>query len=257
MKSKITKILMCTLLCAVVLCMGAFAAETVDPDENGAYTVEYTKTAGEYYAILVVEGTYAEGEAPTITEDSIIYISQETADAQGKATFANFKLKSNVAGTVYIGGSDMDAAVLYGYTTPVSEGFDVTGTVTVDSGSAVEANVTLTSTADATKVYTATTVSGAYTITVPADTYKFVVTKKAHLSYTDSEYAVTANATKDVALKGGDTNASGVIDHVDLNDVFLEYLNTPNIADITADGVVNHVDLNILLTNYFAEKVVE
>ncbi len=250
--ARLRKILICVLICTVALCMGAFAAETADPDANGAYTVQYQGTQGSYYAILVVEGTYAENEAPSITADSILYISQETADAQGNAVFAEFKLKENVEGTIYIGGSDLEKAVLYGYTTPVSEGFDVTGTVAVDSGSAVEANVTFTSIADETKIYTAETVSGVYTLTVPADTYKFVVTKKAHLSYTDGEYAVTANATKDVTLKGGDVNDTGEIDHADVLATVTNYRVTEEnvMGDVNGDGTVDHADLLIVVTNY-------
>ena len=91
MKKNFAKIFLACLVCAVMLCVAVSAeTTTVVPGDDGKYDVTYNGTSGEYYAILVVEGTYAENETPTISEDSIIYFSQETAGADGNATFANF-----------------------------------------------------------------------------------------------------------------------------------------------------------------------
>ncbi len=256
MKTKLFKVLCCAVFCAVVLCMGAFAVETYTPDEKGAYTVSYTGTEGQYYAILVVEGTYTEGQTPEITEDSIIYISQETAGAEGAVNFTSFKTKNPVDGTVYIGGSDMDAAVLYGYLDSGTEqNFNVSGTVSADSGSAVESVVKLTA-ANST-VYQITTTNGAYTIAVPEGTYKFEVTKKAHLSYTKNALEVVADTVKDVELVGGDTDESGKVDYVDLKAIISEYNAVGTVADIDASGKVDYVDLKLVVSNYNAAAMVE
>lgn len=257
MKAKFLRKALCALAFAAVLCGGAFAAETYNQDALGAYTVDYTGKAGEYYAILVVDGIYEDGKMPTITEDSIIYISQETADAEGKVSFADFKTKNDHDGTVYIGGSGLDSAVLLGYVKAPLTGSKVSGSVTSDSGSPVESNVTLTSTTDSSKTFTATTKDGTYEITVPNDTYKFVVTKKAHLSYTKNELAVSENVVKDVKLVGGDTNADGTINYRDLNSVIVEYNTAGETADINGDGTVNYRDLNVIITNYNANAVAE
>ena len=257
MKAKFLRKALCALAFAAVLCGGAFAAENYNQDASGAYTVDYTGKAGEYYAILVVDGTYEEGEMPTITEDSIIYISQETAGTDGKVSFANFKTKNDHDGTVYIGGSDLNSAVLLGYVKAPSTGSKVSGSVTSDSGSPVESSVTLTSTTDSSKTFTVTTTDGAYEITVPNDTYKFVVTKKAHLSYTKNELAVSADVVKDVKLVGGDTNADGTVNYRDLNSVIVEYNTAGETADINGDGTVNYRDLNVIITNYNANAVAE
>lgn len=257
MKAKFLRKALCALAFAAVLCGGAFAAENYNQDASGAYTVDYTGKAGEYYAILVVDGIYEDGKMPAITEDSIIYISQETADAEGKVSFADFKTKNDHDGTVYIGGSGLDSAVLLGYVKAPLTGSKVSGSVTSDSGSPVESNVTLTSTTDSSKTFTATTKDGTYEITVPNDTYKFVVTKKAHLSYTKNELAVSEDVVKDVKLVGGDTNADGTINYRDLNSVIVEYNTAGETADINGDGTVNYRDLNVIITNYNANAVAE
>lgn len=254
-----------TLFLSVLLAMAVFAfAASAAPvnytaNEDGSFDVTYTGTAGEYYALVIVEGIAAEGTAPVITSSSIQYIDQVTAAADGTATFNGVLLKTDgVKGTIYLGGSDLDAAKLLGYVNNSGdeETFTVSGTVTSDS--AKEAKVTLTSTSDAAKVFTVDTASGSYTISVPADTYKFVVTKAAHLSYTKNALEVTADVAKNVELKGGDTNADGVIDITDLGKLLNTYnSDTDLVADVNGDGVIDVTDLGKLLNNYNAIAVVE
>lgn len=253
-----------TLFLSVLLAMAVFAfaasAAPVDytANEDGSFDVTYTGTAGEYYALVIVEGIAAEGTAPVITSSSIQYIDQVTAAADGTATFNGVLLKTDgVKGTVYLGGSDLDAAKLLGYVnnSGTEETFTVSGTVTSDS--AKEAKVTLTSTSDGAKVFTVDTASGSYTISVPADTYKFVVTKAAHLSYTKNELEVKANVAKDVELKGGDITADGIIDFDDWTEVIMNYSTATESADITGDGIVNFDDLTLVVVNYTAKSVVE
>lgn len=257
MKAKFLRKALCALAFAAVLCGGAFAAETYNQDALGAYTVDYTGKAGGYYAILVVDGIYEDGKMPTITEDSIIYISQETADAEGKVSFADFKTKNDHDGTVYIGGSGLDSAVLLGYVKAPTTGSKVSGSVTSDSGSPVESNVTLTSTTDSSKTFTVTTKDGAYEITVPNDTYKFVVTKKAHLSYTKNELAVSENVVKDVELKGGDVTLDDTINIRDITALIAVYNTNDATADVNGSGTVDIRDLTVLLGNYGKTAIAE
>lgn len=253
-----------TFFLSVLLAMAVFAfAASAAPvnytaNEDGSFDVSYTGTAGEYYALVIVEGIAAEGTAPVITSSSIQYIDQVTAAADGTATFNGVLLKTDgVKGTVYLGGSDLDAAKLLGYVNNSGdeETFTVSGTVTSDS--AKEAKVTLTSTTDEAKVFTVDTASGSYTISVPADTYKFVVTKAAHLSYTKNELEVKADVAKDVELKGGDITADGIIDFDDWTEVIMNYSTATESADITGDGIVNFDDLTLVVVNYTAKSVVE
>lgn len=253
-----------TLFLSVLLAMAVFAfAASAAPvnytaNEDGSFDVTYTGTAGEYYALVIVEGIAAEGTAPVITSSSIQYIDQVTAAADGTAAFNGILLKTDgVKGTVYLGGSDLDAAKLLGYVnnSGTEETFTVSGTVTSDS--AKEAKVTLTSTSDAAKVFTVDTASGSYTISVPADTYKFVVTKAAHLSYTKNALEVMADVAKNVELKGGDLNSDNVINFDDLTEVVLNYSTDSEVADINGDGIVNFDDLTTIVLNYLAQSVVE
>ena len=241
MKNKILKALLCTAVCAALLCVCAFAAETYYPDENGAYTVEYAAgTQGQYYAMLIVEGTFTETDTPTISSDTIIYIDQQTADSAGKASFASFKPMRAVEGTIYIGGSDLNSAVLFGYISTEAAKNVVSGTVTSDS--ALESTVTLTSTTDSSSVYTVTTSSGVYTVSVPSDTYKFTVTKKNHLSYTQNALEVSADMTKDVTLKGGDINSDNAVNFDDFTEIIMNYATYNDTVDVNGDGLVNFDD---------------
>lgn len=252
-----------TLFLSVLLAMAvfAFAASAAPADytanEDGSFSISYTGTAGEYYALVIVEGIADEGTAPVITSSSIQYIDQVTAGADGVAAFNKVLLKTDgTAGTVYLGGSDLDAAVLLGYVNKSGDKtFTVSGTVTSDS--AKEASVTLTSTSDETKVFTVSTAAGAYTVTVPADTYKFVVTKAAHLSYTKNALAVAADVTKDVELKGGDVDQNGAIAFADLTEVLNLYGTADENADVNGDGSIGFTDLTAVLNNYGATAVVE
>ncbi|MGN1121208.1 MAG: hypothetical protein ACI4RV_02500 [Eubacteriales bacterium] len=250
-------LLLSVLLTVAVLALAVGAAPVeYEPDSTGAFDVTYTGTAGEYYALVIVEGIADEGTAPVITESSIQYIDQVTADASGTAAFNGILLKTDgTPCTVYLGGSDLEAAVLLGYVNNGDETYTVSGTVTSDS--AKEASVTLTSTADAAKTFTVTTVSGSYTVSVPADTYKFVVTKAAHLSYTKNELAVADNVTKDVTLKGGDVNSDDIVDFDDLTELVLSYSSESATADVTGDGIVNFDDLTVVVLNYLEKSVTE
>ncbi len=250
-------LILSTVAASALLALSAGAAPTeYKAASDGSFSVTYSGTAGEYYAIVVVEGITEEGGTPTITESSIQYIDQVTADANGKALFESFLLKNDgTAATVFLGGSDLEEAQLLGYVNKTSDNFTVSGTVTSDSTK--EATVTLTSTTDATKTYTVTTTSGTYTVSVPGDTYKFVVTKKAHLSYTKNAFTVAKDETKDVTLKGGDVTADGSITYLDLGRVYSNYNTSSENEDVSGDGAVNYLDLGKVLSNYNLVATVE
>lgn len=243
-------LILSALAASACLALTAGAAPTVyEAADDNSFTVTYTGTAGEYYALVVVAGIADEGDAPAITESSILYIDQVTANASGVASFEDFLLKTDgAAGTVYLGGSDLTEAKLLGYVNK-SDSFTVSGTVTSDSTK--EASVTLTSTADSTKTFTVTTSSGSYTVSVPADTYKFVVTKKAHLSYTKNELVVSDDVKQDVTLVGGDVDANGAVEFSDLMSVLNNYSTANADADVDGDEAVAFSDL-VLILNYYS-----
>ena len=256
---KIT-LVMSVLLMVALLAVSAVAAPVeYETDTNAAFDVTYTGTAGAYYAIVAVEGIAAEGTAPAITEDSIQYIDQKTADADGAVAFEDILLKvDGTAATIYLGGSDLDEAVLLGWVNKPADApaeFTVSGTVT--SASDAAATVTLTNVADETIVFTVNTNAGAYSVDVTAGTYKMVVTKALHLSYTKNELVVAEAVTKDVTLKGGDVNADSTITYLDFGAMLTSYNTDDSAVDVNADGIVNYLDFGTMLSNYNAVATVE
>ena len=226
-------------------------------DANNAFEISYTGTAGNYYALVIVDGIAAPGDAPVITESSILYIDQQTADANGKVTFSNVLLKEDGrAGSVYLGGGDLANAVLLGYVNNNASGatFTVSGTVTTNSTYA--ATVRLVSETDGSKVFEVSTTTGSYEIEVPEDVYTFTATKKCHTSYTESGLDVSADVEKNVTLLGGDINGSGAVNFDDFSGLLMVYGTASAEYDINGDGVVNFDDFSTLLMNYNATSVV-
>lgn len=249
------KVLSVLLVLVAVMSMTAFAAETYTPGGDGTYSIGYTEGInGSYYALLVVEGVYEEGATPTISEDTVLYIDQATADANGDVTFDGWIPKNEEPATVYLGGTGLETPVLLGYLG--SNTFVVSGTVTTDSGTTYEATVTLTDAEGG--VYTGTSENGAYTVEVPEGTYTFTVNVKNHLSYTDNDFAVAADVSgKDVSVLGGDLDASDAVNYDDLMGVLNNYNASTEEGDINGNGVVDYDDLMPVLNNYKATAVVE
>lgn len=261
MKRVFGKILAAMLVCAVLLSVAAFAAElpTYEAAADGTYSIGYTEgTNGNYYALLVVDGIYEEGAAPAITEETVLYIDQATADANGDVSFDGWIPKSGATetmlATVYLGGTGLDTPVLLGYLGTNS--FIVAGTVTTDSGTTYEATVTLTDLEGT--AYTATSDAGAYSVEVPEGTYTFNVNVKNHLSYTDNDFAVTQDVEgKDVSVIAGDLFVDDVVDFEDLKIIVSDYNASVDTGDITGDGVVDFDDLKFVVGNYNASAVSE
>lgn len=254
---KFTKVLF-WVLTAVVLATTAMAATVnYETDEYAAFDVTYTGTAGEYYAIVVVEGIAAKGETPNITETSIQYIDQKTAGTSGTVVFEDVVLKDDgTPCSVYLGGSDLDEAVLLGYVNNVSapgEFYVVTGKTNAG------ATVTITDTNNAAVTFTETATSGNYTFAeIPAGTYKLVVTMAKHTSYTKNELVVADNVTyKDVEIYAGDVTGEGSITYLDFSKLLTVYGQENEECDVSGDGYVTYLDFSKLLTNYNAAPVVE
>ena len=250
------KALSVLLVLMAVMSVAALAAElpTYTPADDGTYTIGYTEgTASNYYALLVVQGVYDEGATPVISEDTVLYIDQATADSNGDVSFDGWIPKNDEPATVYLGGV-ADGPVLLGYLG--SNTFIVSGTVTTDSGTTYEATVTLTGSEGA--EFSATSVSGAYAVEVPEGTYTFKVNVKNHLSYTDNDFAVNADVSgKDVAVIGGDTSADDKIDFDDIAIIVNNYNASFDDADVTGDGTVDFDDLSSVVNNYNAVAVVD
>ena len=248
------KVLSLVLVLMVLMSVAVFAADkpTFAPESDGTYTVPYTDgTSGNYYALLVVEGVYEENETPVISEDTVLYIDQATADSSGDVSFDGWIPKNDEPATVYLGGTGLTSPVLLGYLG--SSTFVVSGTVT--SESTYEATVTLTDAENNT--FTATSVNGAYAVEVPQGTYTFTVNVKNHLSYTQNDFAVSADVSgKDVSVKGGDIDASGKVEFNDLAEILKAYNGTSD-YDVDGVGVVDFDDLAIILKNYGSVAVSE
>ena len=249
------KVLGMFLVLVAVMSMTAFAdLPTYTPSPDGTYSIGYAEgKASNYYALLVVEGICDADATPVISEDTVLYIDQATADANGDVSFDGWIPKNESPATVYLGGTSLAKPVLLGYLG--SNTFVVSGTVSTDSGTSYEATVTLTSGED---VFTATSVNGAYAIEVPEGNYTFNINVKNHLSYTQNGFAVSADVSgKDVKVLGGDLNGDGKVVTFDLDVVLSKFNAADESADIDGSGTVNTLDLDIVLSNFNKESVVE
>ncbi len=260
MQSKKLKVLVCFVICAVVFAVSICATETqtIQADDNGAYTVTYTDSSiqkGEYYAILVVQGRPdADGSAPAISEDTILYIDQQTATADGSVSFGSFIPKSNKNATIYIGGSNFDdGAVLFGY-------LERTGLITVSgtvTASMSPVSITFTDNADSTNTVSYTSTDGTYEVSLAPATYKVEVTAPKHLSYTKTALIVSQDiSNNNVVLSGGDIDGSGKVEFADLRAILNNYNLVNEQVDLTGDGRVSFEDLRMVLNNYNAVPAV-
>ena len=114
MKKTLKRMIALSFVCIVLLTSAVFAEEYYKADANGEFSVDYNGTADDYYALLVVEGVYGQGETPVISEDTVVYMGQTKANAQGKADFNNWEPKNDSPATVYVGGAE-NGPVLLGY----------------------------------------------------------------------------------------------------------------------------------------------
>ena len=244
-------------LCLAVLSVAAFAAEKIEANNDGTFTVSYADgTENEYYAIVVVAGTYTKGQTPTISEKTVLHIDQVTAGATG-ALFDDFTPNDDVPATVFIGGSDLDdGPVIAGYINfePAVNSYKVSVAVSADS----DAAATVVLSAGETK-YTAAynETAQAYEVKVPEGTYKLTVNVPKHLSYTENGLVVAVDVEKPVTLKGGDVDGNGTVDFDDLSEVLGNYKTSAPSGDVDGNGTVDFDDLSLVLGNYKATATVE
>lgn len=248
------RILSVLLVLMTIMSTVAFAAEpaTYEPAEDGTYSIGYTEgIASNYYSLVVIEGKYTADETPVISEESVLYIDQATADANGDVTFDGWIPKNDEKATVYLGGTGADKPVLLGYLAAASR--TITGTVFEVPATANEATVTFTGVAntdtEGTEFTATADANGAYTIKVPEGSYKVKVEIDNYLSY-EEDYTVNADAAYDnVTLLGGDVNADGAINDADIT----KLVNGGSYGadcDIDGDGTVDFDDLMVVLNNY-------
>ncbi len=254
---KILKAFLFSVLCLTVLSAAAFAAENIIANGDGTFPASYADgTDGEYYALVVVKGIYAETDTPVISETTVVHIDQVTAGENG-ALFEDFTPNSGDPATVYVGGSDLDdGPVILGYINNEvqTKEYKVSVAVTADSDAAATVKLTAGETV-VTAAYNETT--DKYEATVAEGTYKLTVEVPKHLSYTMNELVVAADVDKAVTVKGGDLDGTGVIDVDDLSVVLGNYKTTSADADVDGNGSVDVDDLSIVLGNYKATATVE
>ncbi len=244
------RVLSFVLVCMVLMSVSAFAADpvTYEPAEDGTYSISYTEgTASKFYSLVVVEGKYEAGATPEISEETVLYIDQGTANANGDVTFDGWIPKNDEVATVYLGGTGSDSPVLLGYLAAASR--TVSGTVTAVPATANEATVTLTD-SEGTE-YTTTTTNGAYSVKVPEGAYTVKVEIDNYLSYVENNFAVTGNVSdKNVTLLGGGVNADGAIGDADITALRANYGTSEAEGDIDGNGTVDYYDLMVVLNNY-------
>lgn len=126
--------------CAM-LSTSAFAALTGEPvlsNDKSAVNVTVSGVgANKQSTILVLKGALTEMPA-TINEDDIVYINQQTAAADGTATYSmplGTRVGDATAVTVFAGATDESAATLLG-SVPLSVNVPATGIVIYENGAA-------------------------------------------------------------------------------------------------------------------------
>ncbi|MBO4950387.1 MAG: hypothetical protein J6E38_05140, partial [Clostridia bacterium] len=247
------RVLSFVLALMVLMSASVFAADpvTYEPAEDGTYSIGYTEgTASQYYSLVVVEGKYTADETPVISEESVLYIDQATADANGDVTFDGWIPKNDEKATVYLGGTGADKPVLLGYLAAATR--TITGTVFEVPATANEATVTFTGIAGdtvGTEVTATADANGAYTIKVPEGSYKVKVEIDNYLSY-EEDYTVNADAAyENVTLLGGDVNEDGAINDADITKLVNGGSYNAE-CDIDGNGTVDYYDLMVVLNNY-------
>ena len=243
------KVLSVLLVLMTIMSTVAFAAElpTYTPEADETYSISYTEgTEGSYYSLVVVDGVYQADETPEISEESVLYIDQATADANGDVTFDGWIPRTDKAATVYLGGTGATKPVLLGYLAAATR--EISGTVSGAPATANQATITFTGLGEEVE-YTATAnASGAYTINVPEGSYTFKVNIDNYIEKVET-VTVTEDASKDVTLLGGDVNADGAINDADITKL-VNGGSYDATCDIDGNGTVDFYDLMVVLNNY-------
>lgn len=196
--------------------------------EDGKFNVTYTGAAdGKEYMIWAVKGTHTDANEVSFAQSNVLYINQNTADGTS-VTFDAFLPMKSEDSTVLVTGQGMEAPIIVGYIK--GEGNTISGNIGLNgrtSGKLAGVTVTLTSTTDASVVYTATTADdGTFVLENVVDgTYKMQIKKDFYLSYTQNIFTVSSETSwsEDIVLLPGDLNGSGSVEIFDFM-IFTEQL---------------------------------
>ncbi|MBE7027408.1 MAG: carboxypeptidase regulatory-like domain-containing protein [Ruminococcaceae bacterium] len=250
MKKILSLVVVCMIL--VTMSVSAFAAAPTTTENDGSWTTAGSNAdyAEKMMTILAYEGS--------LSVNSIQYIDQTVADANGNYSFENYIPKDIPTGskayTVKIGGEVIGTPVDAG--TIVGTGARLSGTVNC-LGNATGATITLTPTEGAAEVIT-TDVDGAFDEVVKKGTYTLVVRKDAHTTYTKTGFEVSDDVDDlSYTIYGGDIDGSGIVALSDIKAVLNNYETTDEASDINESGSVTVEDLLIVLANLTAKNISE
>ncbi|MBE6689517.1 MAG: hypothetical protein E7588_09660 [Ruminococcaceae bacterium] len=238
------------IFCAVLvlLCISAFAVETVQP-ENGKYSVRYnagTENIGQQYILFAVKGH----DADSVNFDDIVYIGYAECNSDGYAVFDPFIPMNVCNATLLVTGGHLDKPHVYGIISPAVGSVKCYG--------AKNAQIRLYS--GNTLIETAVTdENGNYMLAraLRGQQYRIAVIKDGYLGYTALRTASDEGIISEIDITrfAGDLDGSGKILINDLNSLFAQLGNSGDgitlaAADFNSDGTVDVNDINILVSNY-------
>lgn len=250
-------------LITICCSLSVFAATSVTttPNGDGSYTTSgnIDENQSKFVTIVVYEGG-------SISVDSIQYIDQTQADAEGNFSFDGYLPKEDVPEgayyTVKIGATALTVPENGGIIGTLSTGITITGKITLQSQKPVyDATVKAVSTTELGTVINGTVAEdGTFTIpSVPDGTYNIVFDKPYYLSAA-VEGVTISGENLDIStvtnLHAGDLNLDNYINLTDLTTLIYYYLLTSKdadfnpICDINEDNTINLSDLNFILNNY-------
>lgn len=254
-------------LVAALTCSALAATDGYTTDQDGTvtyseatgkYTASYTgTTSGSQYVILVVEGS---ADKWSVSEDTIMYIDQKAADANGVSF--DFIPRSTPDCVVLLGGEFSDGQSPKVLGTLISQGVTVSGSVSLGAARLSDKHdgvtISLTENTAGTK-YTATSQNdGSFVFSgVMSGTYTLQYSMDGFLKYIDSSVEIEdATILSTVLLKGGDINFSGTIDGTDLSVLLGDFgsaagdTDSSQYSDINGSGTVEGTDLSVFLSNF-------
>jgi len=236
-----------------------------------SYTTTGTNSnyAGQMMTLLVVKDPDGNGEITVndITDTSIQYIDQGTANEAGVYTFANYIPKETPGiGDVYvvmIGGESIDVPLktnsINGPDEEPSGDITFAGTISTlgDTTPATIKFLDLT-TSEEVAVGEVNPSTGAFSITAPAGDYILKVGKIGHLTFTISKFTLAENPAEGTySLRAGDVDASGDINIDDITYVLASYATRKDIdvgyvdeRDLDESNDINIDDITYALANY-------
>lgn len=218
---------------------------------TGKYTAS-TKSGiieGEQYALLVVKKPAA-GESRIVSEETVMYIDQQAATAEG-VTF-DFIPMSTPNCEVLLGGKFTSGKSLVVLGEMLGKGVTVRGSVTYYRNKPWSMNISV----QQNGIETAnllTETDGTFSTILPEGTYDFVISADGYLTHTQQVLVdgEMKNVSIDCRAYAGDTDKSGAITGTDLGQLISDYNKAPTYhTDLDNSGSVNGTDLSYLIGNY-------